>query len=1440
MTVTDLQKQAAFSAGQHAAVAGLPLSGCPYDATAEPVLALWYVRGYQGQESGAETQQTAAVAADSVDLEQLEAELGLLGELLEFTLDAGDVDDFNRKHPRGLGGRFGHSNALFNMLKAKAAGAGVTHGDDRIEFDGPGDPSMEEPDNFGRYFDWSTRKKDLLARGGQTHTLEIEGPTVAEQEEDDEGNIISQQWEQGGVQLRELSDGDMRDLTNMIGTALLRKQLNASPFEGTDPRTPYLVAMMDLQDHNTWRPQETTYDHRVSIFDSPEGWSVMAEDDDGNTVEFLMSQAEMEALYGQMASYLLTPHGRENENQTAGLSGAALKRFNDLHDRGFGGKFGHKGAAQATAAKVKGAVQGDSGGVEEVAGKARAAAGKVADGPSHRRPKGTIGKAIASGQPDALADFKRPALLKAVKDRNLIMTGRKSDQDLRDMLMQHGDQTPAGGSARSVREALANNDEASLKKFGKRALVAETRRRGLAVGDPNKMDVEELRNMLIDAGPEKSTSMPDLADELKKLPKSQEGEQQLRDRIAPLKVAELRQLRAALAERGATRMSGTTKKQLQNDIAEAAVVADRDTHALRTMKQPHINEVKQRARDIGIDMTDLHTKQQILDRIAEVESKRAKVHTSKMNAHSLTAGDEVLVDGQPHRVFGHQQKMEGGKLVVELTLIDKDGRRKRRTYGMNDPLERVVGGRTGGSQTAAAGHEFSDDDWAAASMNEFDITRMPPRLVKYWLGEGAVTHGIAWCTRGSFRRARKALLKEGVPLHMVNGATANLYRMACGKSPGRHGGEHSMPDATLAAAAATQVACGCGDMHNPADMPSAINIFDDYGYDELEQDLETAVTEEDDDGIDDTPMYASPLPDDAPSTSKGWRGPLAPINIATGDRRRIAAGALSTRMLPLPFRWQERQEKGHDGAVVVGALTGYSIAPDGTIMGEGYWLDPDIIPQVRAAMHLVEHKVVGPSIDLEPNMDVQYIDADTGETFQPHECHEAGTCPARAEALITNATITGATLVPITAFAEVRAPELFDRTMADDRDVIAHAYVASQVAAVRRSGWDDLPIAGRDREFDKGSADANITAWARIGAEAGSPEFWNRYARAFLWADDPATTKGAFKFPVCDVIDGELTIVPHAVFNAAARVDSSTIPTSGKNAVRDVIEDLYGQMADEFDDQTMRAPWERDHEMSSGAAADCGCAGKWANAVTAAATQTAAADIVPFDVFAGMDPYPADAFNVKVDRLTPITIEQRPGENFARVFGHAFSWKSCNRGFKGVCVPAPKGDGTYSQFHLGAVRTDQGLLPVGKIVQGEGHPDTGTGARIARAFYDRTSKTTAFVRARNDEFGGLIAGVLAPGVTAEEATMLLASPPSGDWKAGELIAVLAVNVPGHVVPRATWQDGQPVNMVAAGSFWLEDADELAEFHLMQAGFAVLAEQMWADEADTLAATFKAE
>jgi hypothetical protein len=79
----DLLKQAAYTAGRHAASTGMPISACPYDpgdGQPEQVLALWWLRGYRPDGDGDQVASLSGAARE----------------------------EFNRLHPRGFGGKFGH------------------------------------------------------------------------------------------------------------------------------------------------------------------------------------------------------------------------------------------------------------------------------------------------------------------------------------------------------------------------------------------------------------------------------------------------------------------------------------------------------------------------------------------------------------------------------------------------------------------------------------------------------------------------------------------------------------------------------------------------------------------------------------------------------------------------------------------------------------------------------------------------------------------------------------------------------------------------------------------------------------------------------------------------------------------------------------------------------------------------------------------------------------------------------------------------------------------------------------------------------------------------------------------------------------------------------------------------------------------------------------
>lgn len=155
-----------------------------------------------------------------------------------------------------------------------------------------------------------------------------------------------------------------------------------------------------------------------------------------------------------------------------------------------------------------------------------------------------------------------------------------------------------------------------------------------------------------------------------------------------------------------------------------------------------------------------------------------------------------------------------------------------------------------------------------------------------------------------------------------------------------------------------------------------------------------------------------------------------------------------------------------------------------------------------------------------------------------------------------------------------------------------------------------------------------------------------------------------------------------------------------------------------------------------------------------------------------------------------------------RVFGHLAQWGTCHVGKPG-CVTAPHSKTDYAYFHTGEVQTaDGGVIDVGKITLGTGHADATYGFRAAADHYDDTGSCVAVVRAGEDAHGIWVAGALTPNCDELKMAELRRSPLSGDWRRVgahlELVAALAVNVPGFPVPRARVTSGRAMSLVAGG------------------------------------------
>jgi hypothetical protein len=156
----------------------------------------------------------------------------------------------------------------------------------------------------------------------------------------------------------------------------------------------------------------------------------------------------------------------------------------------------------------------------------------------------------------------------------------------------------------------------------------------------------------------------------------------------------------------------------------------------------------------------------------------------------------------------------------------------------------------------------------------------------------------------------------------------------------------------------------------------------------------------------------------------------------------------------------------------------------------------------------------------------------------------------------------------------------------------------------------------------------------------------------------------------------------------------------------------------------------------------------------------------------------------ELTELTPLTVDEE-----GRIFGHAAAWDTCHLGIPDVCTTAPSTETNYAYFLLKEVLCADGeRVPCGTITLETGHADRSLGRGDATAHYDNTGLAVADVNVGEDEFGIWVAGALRSDVDAEKARELRGAVLSGDWRSVngnlELVALLAVNVPGFPVPRA--------------------------------------------------------
>jgi len=511
-----------------------------------------------------------------------------------------------------------------------------------------------------------------------------------------------------------------------------------------------------------------------------------------------------------------------------------------------------------------------------------------------------------------------------------------------------------------------------------------------------------------------------------------------------------------------------------------------------------------------------------------------------------------------------------------------------------------------------------------------------------------------------------------------------------------------------------------------------------------------------------------------------WHGLVAPEEAATGDRRMFASQALTYREFPMFAAWQRVSSTGHQGSVVVGSWDA-QYASDGGVWGRGEFLDPRIVPEVVEAVYLLDRKLIGPSVDLDPDLTYEVV------------AH-----PAREEDFavkVTRGNAHGLTFVMGPAFPQVHI------TVDDDEEmtILASAGVEHVTFAVNKSSWRSMPVAPRETVFTFDDAITRIAEWS-----GGDP---TRFGQAFLYQDKslPPTNRESYRLPIADIHNGKLTLIPRAVFSAGTFLSNGhggldAVPEAEITQLQQVVTEIYDVLRETYADPRVIAPWQR-----GGRAGATSAEAKPATTATLGGAEMFTLDdeFTRVVTAAGVLYPPREAFaDPELTKPTPVVIAED-----SRIFGHLAMWKKCHRGIGRKCLMAPKSATGYKHFRLGSVKCDDGtVIPVGNITLGTGHADKRFGIIPAIEHYEHTGACVAVVNAGEDRFGIWVAGALVAGVSEERVAELRRSPLSGDWRQAdgnlELCAALAVNSPGFPVLH---EDGDGVvSLTAAGM--LEDSE----------------------------------
>lgn len=709
---------------------------------------------------------------------------------------------------------------------------------------------------------------------------------------------------------------------------------------------------------------------------------------------------------------------------------------------------------------------------------------------------------------------------------------------------------------------------------------------------------------------------------------------------------------------------------------------------------------------------------------------------------------------------------------------------------------------------------------AAGVLEAFDVSTMPPKLQAYWLGpKGAAK--IGYGTPGQFKRCQAAL-RGKVPGHMIDGTCSNLIHKATGQWPGKHGDGHA------AAAASTwavdtenpMVPVPAGVPEQPPDvMPAhdpAMEQHDEACIVALPAGHDTThgigpedkhctllyLGAVDPEGATQQPLAS--LVQHMAATTAPFTAAVDQVGQLGPDEQQCDVWLLNSEDNPLPQLHAQAKADPTCAAMIQGTDQFPTYTPHVTIgwpHEQGDSVDDSAWPAILDAASDVGSVTFDRLALWHGNDRTEY--PLTGAPAAGSDTPPAGTAPATPPAKEDDAPVTSAATEPAPqpsidaatnvdlTWSGILCPE--GLVTGDKRKFAPDSILWMEDPGVLKAMFSDQP--GHDgsvpvgiiKSIERTDGKLPFSGTWSTGPEAEKARQWNIDGRLRGVSVDLDDVEMHLEDDQGNVLEGDaiwdLEVEPTLVIDKG-RVRAATLWCTPAYVEAYVL------------DSTVATEVPKTSIVDARVTSPLAVAAAGALTVTEPAPRTGAA--------------PAAAFaNPGLEEPTCLTVTDD-----GRVFGHLATWGTCHIGIEGACVTPPQSETDYAYFATGMYATSDGeVLPVGAITMGTGHADLQLGWRPTVDHYDHTGTAAAFINIGEDPIGIWFAGALAEDLPdAQRLALQRAGSVSGDWRTIgghqlELVAALAVNVPGFPIPRVASRVAsvaaaggriQPTALVASG------------------------------------------